>query len=43
MHVLRSVVLELKVHIARLEEENRYLRDRLALVPPRHRRHYTPV
>ena len=43
VHVLRSVVLELQVHTARLEEENRYLRDRLVRVPPRHRRHYTPV
>ena len=29
--------------VARLEEENRYLRARLQRTRPRHRRHYTAV
>ena len=40
---LAATVQQLRIDLARLEEENRYLRDRLARIPPRERAHYTPV
>ena len=41
--ILHAAIAELRIHVARLEEENRSLRDRLARIAPRHRSHYSPV
>ncbi len=40
---LAATVQQLRIDLSRLEEENRYLRDRLARIPSRERAHYTPV
>jgi hypothetical protein len=40
---LAATVQQLRIDLSRLEEENRYLRDRLARIPPRERAHDTPV
>ncbi|HKY19704.1 MAG TPA: hypothetical protein VJM31_00675, partial [Vicinamibacterales bacterium] len=41
--ILQAAIAELRIHVTRLEEENRSLRDRLTRIAPRHRSHYSPV